>query len=513
MNALLYEILGERYYTLQPSFFGVARNNLFKFLSTRDAAHVEHNHKLQSFAHFVDGKLTTSHAKLVDFRKASADGEEPRGGVSADPESKVINIVNLFGPMTRNGGACSLGSIEMRDTLIEAADCDNVIGHIIYTQTPGGMASTLMDFRKAIDYIHDKGQKIYMFCDGTVASGGAFLSAMCDGVYAYNGDDEIGSIGMYGAFFTLANGAVNSITQEKYVEYYAEKSTEKNIISRAAAEDNIEPLKKDVDEYLDELLAQMKSDRPSIKEEQMNGAMFRMKDVIGTIIDGLSTLPELCQKIYDDWAAEQKDDTPKGNTNSNSKQSMSKEYTSIARGVGYADGEKIVSDNDGILSLQPAEADALETLLADMTEKINTSTTEADAMRKEITSLTASVSSLNASVAGLVVERDALKSELESANKQEEMVAEREAQAKRIAELEEMLSGLTQKVTDLTAELAEARSGENDNINAGAAPDGNGAAAGAAKMESNVPTYDSSLSPAENAARLQNYLKAQKAKV
>jgi vacuolar-type H+-ATPase subunit I/STV1 len=257
----------------------------------------------------------------------------------------------------------------------------------------------------------------------------------------------------------------------------------------------------------------MKSDRPSIKEEQMNGAMFRMKDVIGTIIDGLSTLPELCQKIYDDWAAEQKDDTPKGNTNSNSKQSMSKEYTSIARGVGYADGEKIVSDNDGILSLQPAEADALETLLADMTEKINTSTTEADAMRKEITSLTASVSSLNASVAGLVVERDALKSELESANKQEEMVAEREAQAKRIAELEEMLSGLTQKVTDLTAELAEARSGENDNINAGAAPDGNGAAAGAAKMESNVPTYDSSLSPAENAARLQNYLKAQKAKV
>jgi ClpP class serine protease len=370
-----------------------------------------------------------------------------------------------------------------------------------------------MDFRKAIDYIHDKGQKIYMFCDGTVASGGAFLSAMCDGVYAYNGDDEIGSIGMYGAFFTLANGAVNSITQEKYVEYYAEKSTEKNIISRAAAEDDIEPLKKDVDEYLDELLAQMKSDRPSIKEEQMNGAMFRMKDVIGTIIDGLSTLPELCQKIYDDWAAEQKDDTPKGNTNSNSKQSMSKEYTSIARGVGYADGEKIVSDNDGILSLQPAEADALETLLADMTEKINTSTTEADAMRKEITSLTASVSSLNASVAGLVVERDALKSELESANKQEELVAEREAQAKRIAELEEMLSGLTQKVTDLTAELAEARSGENDNINAGAAPDGNGAAAGAARMESNVPTYDSSLSPAENAARLQNYLKAQKAKV
>ena len=201
MNSLLHEILGCRHYLLQQSVFGGFRSNVFSFLNTRETEDVKREAGLQSFARFVSGKLDTT-TKLTDFR--TSDEWEEDGATSAPADNvKRIHLLRLTGPMTRGGGACSYGSIEMRDQLMEAADRDDVIAHIIYCRTPGGMATTLLDFRKAIDYIHERGQKIYMFCDGTVASGGAFLSAMCDGVYAYNENDEIGSIGMYTAFFTM----------------------------------------------------------------------------------------------------------------------------------------------------------------------------------------------------------------------------------------------------------------------------------------------------------------------
>ena len=193
------------------------------FLNTQ-TEHQKSEKRLQAVARFVAGQLSTDAARLTNFRVYDDEWDEDGDNQDIPKEDvKYINILRLTGPMTRGGGECSYGSLEMRDMLMEAADRDDVVGHIIYCRTPGGMATTLIDFRKAIDYIHSKGQKIYMFCDGTVASGGAFLSAMCDGVFAYNEEDEIGSIGMYTAFFTMENGAVNAITQEKYVEYYAEK--------------------------------------------------------------------------------------------------------------------------------------------------------------------------------------------------------------------------------------------------------------------------------------------------
>ena len=229
MNALFNEIVGCRYYTMQKSVFGGYRANVFNFLNTRQTEHQKSEKHLQAVARFVAGQLSTDAARLTNFRVYDDEWDEDGDSQDIPKEDvKYINILRLTGPMTRGGGECSYGSLEMRDMLMEAADRDDVIAHIIYCRTPGGMATTLIDFRKAIDYIHSKGQKIYMFCDGTVASGGAFLSAMCDGVFAYNEEDEIGSIGMYTAFFTMENGAVNAITQEKYVEYYAEKSTEKN---------------------------------------------------------------------------------------------------------------------------------------------------------------------------------------------------------------------------------------------------------------------------------------------
>ena len=553
MNALFNEIVGCRHYLMQKSVFGGYRANVFNFLNTRQTEHQKSEKHLQAVARFVAGQLATDAARLTNFRVYDDEWDEDGDNQDIPKEDvKYINILRLTGPMTRGGGECSYGSLEMRDMLMEAADRDDVVGHIIYCRTPGGMATTLIDFRKAIDYIHSKGQKIYMFCDGTVASGGAFLSAMCDGVFAYNEEDEIGSIGMYTAFFTMENGAVNAITQEKYVEYYAEKSTEKNRPYRDGGD--MEAIAKETNEYLDELLAAMKKDRPSIKEEQMNGAMFKMKDVVGTIIDGICTLPELCERIYGEWAATQPastrtqaEDNNQSNINQQTNPAMSKEYKNLASLAGYEADATMVSDNEGLLTLQPQEADAMEERLQAMTEQSATLTSENSTLKE-------GNEAMATALANMAVERDAalrearelkealakkddtqiqeIRSEmqaqldeasaryvaLEDAKKNletslAEVTTEKntlEANAKAAAEeAERQLAEKEQIITDLQAQLAEANSGSGSKVNAGESPKTNGDTAGASQMTS-APAWDTSKSAAENVKAMDDYMKRQK---
>ena len=553
MNALFNEIVGCRYYLMQKSVFGGYRANVFNFLNTRQTEHQKSEKRLQAVARFVAGQLSTDAARLTNFRVYDDEWDEDGDNQDIPKEDvKYINILRLTGPMTRGGGECSYGSLEMRDMLMEAAARDDVVGHIIYCRTPGGMATTLIDFRKAIDYIHSKGQKIYMFCDGTVASGGAFLSAMCDGVFAYNEEDEIGSIGMYTAFFTMENGAVNAITQEKYVEYYAEKSTEKNRPYRDGGD--MEAIAKETNEYLDELLAAMKQDRPSIKEEQMNGAMFKMKDVVGTIIDGICTLPELCERIYGEWAATQPastrtqaEDNNQSNINQQTNPAMSKEYKNLASLAGYEADATMVSDNEGLLTLQPQEADAMEERLQAMTEQSATLTSENSTLKE-------GNEAMATALANMAVERDAALREarelkealaknddtqiqevrtemqaqldeasaryvaLEDAKKNletslAEVTTEKntlEANAKAAAEeAERQLAEKEQIITDLQAQLAEANSGSGSKVNAGESPKTNGDTAGASQMTS-APAWDSSKSAAENVKAMDDYMKRQK---
>ena len=551
MNALFNEIVGCRYYLMQKSVFGGYRANVFNFLNTRQTEHQKSEKRLQAVARFVAGQLATDAARLTNFRVYDDEWDEDDDSQDIPKEDvKYINILRLTGPMTRGGGECSYGSLEMRDMLMEAADRDDVVGHIIYCRTPGGMATTLIDFRKAIDYIHSKGQKIYMFCDGTVASGGAFLSAMCDGVFAYNGEDEIGSIGMYTAFFTMENGAVNAITQEKYVEYYAEKSTEKNRPYRDGGD--MEAIAKETNEYLDELLAAMKQDRPSIKEEQMNGAMFKMKDVVGTIIDGICTLPELCERIYGEWAATQPastrtqaEDNNQSNINQQTNPAMSKEYKNLASLAGYEADATMVSDNEGLLTLQPQEADAMEERLQAMTEQSATLTSENLTLKE-------GNEAMATALANMAVERDAALREvrelkeaaaknddtmiqevrtemqaqldeasaryvaLEDAKKNlesnlAEVLTEKnnlEASAKAAAEeANRQLAEKEQIISDLQAQLAEANSGAGHKVDVGESPKTNGQAAGVSQMGA-APAWDPAKTPSENKAAFDAYMKS-----
>lgn len=553
MNSLLNEFSVDNSYMMLPSAYAAFRSKLFGSLESGKDVEFEAEKRLCSVAKFVSGQMNVSSAKLTDFHAYDDDEDFDDPNINAQSEVKYINIMNLTGMITRGDGY-SYGSLVMRDYLMRAAYRDDVIAHVLYCRTPGGAAGALLDFAKAFEYIRSRGQKVFMYCDGMVASLGVVIGSMCDGIYAFNENDEIGSIGLYKAFFVLPSGSVNSITQEKYVEVYADKSTEKNREPRAAENDEIDFLKESANKDLEEVLAKMRIDRPSIEEEQMNGSMFKMKDVVGTIIDGICTLPELCERIYGEWAATQPAstrNTAEENTQSNINQQtnpkMSKEYRNLASLAGYEADVTMVSDNEGLLTLQPQEADAMEERLQAMTEQSAT-------LEAENTSLKEGNNAMSTALANMAVERDAalrearelketlaknddtqiqevrteMQAQLDEAatryaaledekkkveNTLAEVTTEKnnlEASAKAAAETAaQQLAEKEQIITDLQAQLAEANSGSGSKVNAGESPKTNGEAPGAMQMKS-APAWDNSKSAAENVKAMEDYMKRQK---
>lgn len=556
MNSLLNEFSVDCNYMMQKSAYAALRSKLFGYLESGKDVEFEAEKRLCSVAKFVSGQMDVSGAKLTDFHAYDDDDyyDEPDMGSKSDV--KYINIMNLTGMITRGPGY-SYGSLAMRDYIMQAAYRDDVIAHVLYCRTPGGAHGALLDFAKAFEFARSRGQKIYMYCDGTVASLGVVIGSMCDGVYAFNENDEIGSIGMYSAYIVLPSGSVNAITKEKYVEVYADKSTEKNREGRAAENDEIDYLKQETNKLLEEVLTQMKQDRPSIKEEQMNGAMFKMKDVVGTIIDGICTLPELCERIYGEWAATQPastrtqaEDNNQSNINQQTNPAMSKEYKNLASLAGYEADATMVSDNEGLLTLQPQEADAMEERLQAMTEQSATLTSENSTLKE-------GNEAMATALANMAVERDAALREvrelkeaaaknddtmiqevrtemqaqldeasaryvaLEDAKKNlesnlAEVMTEKnnlEASAKAAAEeANRQLAEKEQIISDLQAQLAEANSGAGHKVYGGESPKTNGQAAGVREMTSG-PAWDPNKTPNENRAAWDAYFAEQQAKI
>lgn len=211
-----------------------------------------------------------------------------------------VNVIPVDGPITRNGDACSYGSKEIRDWLMEAAANKYCRAHVLVVNTPGGSAWAKNDFQQAIDFAHDNGQRVYMLIDGLCASAGMYLASFCDEVYVVNLKDQLGCVGVMASFFTLKNGDKNQFNSETYHEYYATKSVNKNKEYRDIAEDDDATL---LIAELDELEAEFRSDMqksfPSATDEHLDGKVFDADEVMGILCDGQMLLGDVVARAFD----------------------------------------------------------------------------------------------------------------------------------------------------------------------------------------------------------------------
>ena len=259
---------------------------------------------------------------------------------------------------------------------MRAADLEQVIGHVIILNTPGGSSDALRDYIAAFNYARERGQEVIALVDGVCASMGTGIATQCDKIYFVNPEDEIGSIGTYGATYTQKDGDQNTITQETYHEVYATASKDKNKWYRAAAQGDITELANEVEKAQEDFLSKIKSARPKVKNEQLTGAMYKCGEVVGSLTDGQSTLRDISLGMIDKYmkspaykqrtmsaAANQNSTSAPALNNNNKSQNMeTTKYPLVSTACGSGND---LQDNNGDIFLNAAQASSLEAHLTE----------------------------------------------------------------------------------------------------------------------------------------------------
>lgn len=394
-----------------------------------------------------------------------------------DEEDQIVNVIPVDGPITRNGGACSYGSREIRDMLKDASEMPQVLGHIFVIDSPGGSAHSKYDFEQGIAFVREKGQKTIALVDGDADSAAYALAALCDEIYYVNPKNVVGCIGTMCGFYVQKHGDVNSVTQEKYVELYDEDSPFKNREFREAAEGNYAPLLEDLHKSGEDFRNMVRTRRPGVTEEQLKGDTYSAGEVVGSLVDGQGDLQSCVDRILASAnlqrtepshaepvvVPEEPEDEPndlhqdiQDEIQYNQNQTEMKNYSKIQAALGL---NALESDKHDALYLNAEQCEALENHLATCEQNADT----LDAKMAEIGTLNATIEQMKSDFTGELAAMtegnekalEAVKAEHQEA--MDAMKAEHEAALEAMkAEQEEALKQLNEQVAELQGQLETA---------------------------------------------------------
>lgn len=295
----LYEILTEKKWMISPDFVHGIRKALEQNLN----AHALYERPAPTCG-FVTVKASDGSIFYPEEYQISEDGKQVRGQWTLEDEDAqnfpFVSVLTIDGPITRNGGGCSYGSIDHRNMMIRAANHPLCRGHIFIINTPGGSAWAKNDYEQAINYARSLGQPVIAFIDGMCASAGMYLASLCDERYYMHPKDEIGCIGVMASFYTQADGSKNQFTDETYHELYDPESFDKNREFRDIANDgDSEKLVKELAELGVEFRADIKKACPAAKDEHLHGKVFDAEEVKGILMDDQSDFFSCVKRCFD----------------------------------------------------------------------------------------------------------------------------------------------------------------------------------------------------------------------
>lgn len=295
----LYEILTEKKWMISPDFVHGIRKALEQNLN----AHTLYERPAPTCG-FVTVKAADGSIFYPEEYQISEDGKQVRGQWALEDEEAqnfpFVSVLTVDGPITRNGGGCSYGSIDHRNMMIRAANHPLCRGHIFIINTPGGSAWAKNDYEQAINYARSLGQPVIAFIDGTCFSAGIYLASFCDERYYMHPKDGIGCIGVMASFYTQADGSKNQFTDETYHELYDPESFDKNREFRDIANDgDSEKLVKELAELGMEFRDDIKKACPNAKDEHLHGKVFNAEDVKGILVDGQSDFLSCVKRCFD----------------------------------------------------------------------------------------------------------------------------------------------------------------------------------------------------------------------
>lgn len=530
----LYEILTEKKWMISPDFVHGIRKALEQNLN----AHAVYERPAPTCG-FVTVNAADGSIYYPEEYQISEDGKQVRGQWALDSNNDdaqnfpFVSVLTIDGPITRNGGGCSYGSIDHRNMMIKAANHPLCRGHIFIINTPGGSAWAKNDYEQAINYARSQGQPVIAFIDGMCASAGMYLASLCDERYYMHPKDEIGCIGVMASFYTQADGSQNQFTDETYHELYDPESFDKNREFRDIANDgDSEKLVKELGELGVEFRADVKKACPAAKDEHLHGKVFDAEEVKGILMDDQSdffSCVKRCFALYNGTAepivrkpSDDENET-KGSLNEPSdhpahdpqlepdKASSTKKenhqhtntknqinmanYPKINAACGMQDGQQIEVKEEGAFMNAPL-LDTLEAHLASQEQAVADAKQKATTAEQSLADLQAKHDALAETIAQKDEEIKNLKEAAAKAD--EDIKALNDAKAKADEEKakvdEELktaqasLATAQQTIADKDAQIAELNENPGEEPAQGAAPQNNGEGAKAQNLREFDPS-------------------------
>lgn len=530
----LYEILTEKKWMISPDFVHGIRKALEQNLN----AHAVCERPAPTCG-FVTMNAADGSIYYPEEYQISEDGKQVRGQLtlySSNDNAQnfpFVSVLTVDGPITRNGGGCSYGSIDHRNMMIKAANHPLCRGHIFIIDTPGGSAWVKNDYEQAINYARSQGQPVIAFVDGMCASAGMYLASLCDERYYMHPKDKIGCIGVMASFYSQADGSKNQFTDETYHELYDPESFDKNREFRDIANDgDSEKLVKELGELGVEFRADVKKACPAAKDEHLHGKVFDAEEVKGILMDDQSDFLSCIKRCFDlyNGTAEpivrkpsDDEDETKGSLNEPSdhpahdpqlepdKASSAKKenhqhtntknqinmanYPKINAACGMQDGQQIEVKEEGAFMNAPL-LDTLEAHLASQEQAVADAKQKATTAEQSLADLQAKHDALAETIAQKDEEIKNLKEAAAKAD--EDIKALNDAKAKADEEKakvdEELktaqasLATAQQTIADKDAQIAELNENPGEEPAQGAAPQNNGEGAKAQNLREFDPS-------------------------
>ena len=517
----LYEILTEKKWMISPDFVHGIRKALEQNLN----AHTLYERPAPTCG-FVTVNAADGSIYYPEEYQISEDGKQVRGQWALDSNNEdaqnfpFVSVLTVDGPITRNGGGCSYGSIDHRNMMIRAANHPLCRGHIFIINTPGGSAWAKNDYEQAINYARKLGQPVIAFIDGMCASAGMYLASFCDERYYMHPKDEIGCIGVMASFYTQADGSKNQFTDETYHELYDPESFDKNREFRDIANDgDSEKLVKELAELGVEFRADIKKACPAAKDEHLHGKVFDAEEVKGILMDDQSdffSCVKRCFALYNGTAEpiireasiqkpEPDDNTPESQHSTFNTQHLSNNqnqinmanYPKINAACGMQDGQQIEVNEEGAFMNAPL-LDTLEAHLASQEQAVADAKQKATTAEQRLADLQAKHDALAETIAQKDEEIKNLKEAKAKAD--EDIKALNDAKAKADEEKakvdEELktaqasLATAQQTIADKDAQIAELNENPGEEPAQGAAPQNNGEGAKVETAKTGYPTWN-----------------------
>lgn len=528
----LYEILTEKKWMISPDFVHGIRKALEQNLN----AHAVYERPAPTCG-FVTVKADDGSIYYPEEYQISEDGKKVRGQWALEDENEqtfpFVSVLTVDGPITRNGGGCSYGSIDHRNMMINAANHPLCRGHIFIINTPGGSAWAKNDYEQAINYARSQGQPVIAFIDGMCASAGMYLASLCDERYYMHPKDEIGCIGVMASFYTQADGSKNQFTDETYHELYDPESFDKNREFRDIANDgDSEKLVKELAELGVEFRADIKKACPAAKDEHLHGKVFDAEEVKGILMDDQSDFFSCVKRCFDlyNGAAEpiirkpsDDEDETKGSLNEPSdhpahdpqlepdKASSVKQenhqhtntknfinmanYPKINAACGMQDGQQIEVKEDGafmnapLLDTLEAHLVAQEQAVADAKQKATTAEQSLADLQAKHDALAETIAQKDEEIKNLKEAKAKADEDIKALNDAKAKADEEKAKVdEELKTAQASLATAQQTIADKDAQIAELNENPGEEPAQGAAPQNNGEGAKAQNLREFDPS-------------------------